>query len=29
VKTCTFNHPKIDKDHILNMHVIYELDKNI
>lgn len=29
VKTGTFNHPKIDKDHILNVHVIYELDKNI
>lgn len=29
VKTGTFSHPKIDKDHILNEHVIYKLDKNI
>ena len=25
IKTGTFSHPKIDKEHILNLHVIYEI----
>lgn len=28
-KTDTFSHPKIDKEHILNLHVIYEIEKNL
>lgn len=28
-KTGTFSHPKIDKEHILNLHVIYEIEKSI
>jgi len=29
IKTGTFSHPKIDKEHILNLHVIYEIEKNL
>ncbi len=28
-KTGRFSHPKIDKEHILNLHVIYEIEKNL
>jgi ribosomal-protein-alanine N-acetyltransferase len=28
IKTGTFSHPKIDKEHILNLHVIYEIGKS-
>jgi len=29
IKTGTFSHPKIDKEHILNLHVIYEIEKSL
>jgi len=29
IKTGTFSHPKIDKEHVLNLHVIYEIEKNL
>lgn len=29
IKTGTFSHPKIDKEHILNLHVIYEIGKSL
>jgi RimJ/RimL family protein N-acetyltransferase len=29
IKTGTFSHPKIDKEHILNLHVIYEIGNSL